>query len=479
MVRRARWIVVLLSVAAGCTPIEAESNEPAQRVEPREPVGAVEPRVRDLADSHDSNAQVDGSLEVEVLPRFRSVLVGQAGTMDVLVRIRGLEQPGLERPPLDLAIVLDRSGSMSGDKILAVKEAALETLRKLEEGDRITVVTYDHEVVLQAERVLAGSPEAKRLKGQLLGIDARGGTALGPALRRGLDVLEGAKRKPDVLAHLMLLSDGLANEGEQRPTVLSEWAANGFRKGIGVSTLGVGLDYAEDLMTRIADAGGGRYHFIERSDQVGEVLADEFAGLTATVARNVTLAVAPEGGLEVKEIPGYVTERDEKAMSARVGTMAAGGKRELLVRMRYAAPKGREMALGTFTVEFRDAMADGAPRTITAQPTVALTHDAKIVEKGEDYAVTVRAVELEVAAAMHQASQDVEHGRYEAAREVLHQARDEVRRKAAATPELALDPMVEELEDAEKKIETAKRSVEERKLYQKSFKAKAYGKGKK
>jgi Ca-activated chloride channel homolog len=405
--------------------------------------------------------------------------VGQAGTMDVLVRIRGLEQPGLERPPLDLAIVLDRSGSMSGDKILAVKEAALETLRKLEEGDRITVVTYDHEVVLQAERVLAGSPEAKRLKGQLLGIDARGGTALGPALRRGLDVLEGAKRKPDVLAHLMLLSDGLANEGEQRPTVLSEWAANGFRKGIGVSTLGVGLDYAEDLMTRIADAGGGRYHFIERSDQVGEVLADEFAGLTATVARNVTLAVAPEGGLEVKEIPGYVTERDEKAMSARVGTMAAGGKRELLVRMRYAAPKGREMALGTFTVEFRDAMADGAPRTITAQPTVALTHDAKIVEKGEDYAVTVRAVELEVAAAMHQASQDVEHGRYEAAREVLHQARDEVRRKAAATPELALDPMVEELEEAEKKIESAKRSVEERKLYQKSFKAKAYGKGKK
>jgi Ca-activated chloride channel family protein len=397
--------------------------------------------------------------------------------MDVLVRLQADEVPGAERPPLDLALVLDRSGSMGGEKLAAAKQAAMETVRKLEPDDRLTFVSYDDRVQVHTHRAKVG--DGKALQREILRIVDGGGTALGPALRSGLDELTGAQRGQDVLAHLMLLSDGLANEGESRPEVLASWTAEAFGQGVATSTLGVGLDYNEDLMTRLADAGGGRYHFIEDGSKVPEVLGDEFAGLTATVARNVNFEVDAAPGIELDGIPGYPNVVDGDAIMAKVGSISAGRKRELLVRMDFQPPRGKTMALGTYTLRFRNVLDDGAPVEIVVEPSVEVTDDVAAVEASENYAVTVRAQEIDVAAALQSASEQVDRGNYEDARRDLKKKTETLRQQAAENPDVNYAPMLEDLEEAEKDLDKAKDSLIERKRYQKKSKAKAYKKRKK
>jgi len=418
-----------------------------------------------------------GSLSVEVVPQFSKVLAGSGGHLDVLVRIEAAEVPGAERPPLDLALVLDRSGSMAGEKLAAAKQAAMETVRKLEPEDRLTFITYDDHVTVHTHRAKVGNGNA--LQRDIIRIVDGGGTALGPALRDGLDELEQAQRGDEVLAHLMLLSDGLANAGESRPDVLAGWTAKAFGHGVATSTLGVGLDYNEDLMTTIADAGGGRYHFIEDGGQVPEVLADEFAGLTSTVARGVEFEVAQVPGIEVGSIPGYPNVLDGDAIMARVGSMAAGRTREVLVRMDYQPSQGETMALGSYSLRFRDVLQDGKPVEIVLDPTVLLTQDPAAVEASENYAVTVRAQEIDVAAALQSATEQVDEGDWDGARRDLQQKQEAMQKQAAENPDVNFAPMMKDLEEAEQQLDEAKNSSSGRKRYQKTQKAKSYRRMKK
>lgn len=470
-----RWMMVTaaVSVAVGCTPVEADTAEPQSL-----PVVANSPPVEvENEPIKDEPKQQEGSLTVEVVPQFSKVLAGKGGHLDVLVRVQAASVPGAERPPLDLALVLDRSGSMAGAKLEAAKQAALETVRKLAPEDRLTFISYDDEVRVHTDRQRVGNGWTMRR--EILSIRPGGGTALGPALRSGLDGLSNGQRGEDAVAHLMLLSDGLANAGESRPDVLANWTSQAFGQGVATTTLGVGLDYNEDLMTRIADAGGGRYHFIENEDQVVEVLADEFAGLTATVARNVTFEVDPADGLEVGEVPGYPNVVDGDRVMARIGSISGGRKRELLVRMDYPAPQGGSLDLGTFTVRFRDVLDDGVAKEIVVHPTVAVTQDADAVAASENYAVTVRAQEFDVAAALQSATESVDRGDYEGAQQNLRRKGEALRQQAAENPEVDFAPMLQDLDEAEADLERAKSSVKERKRYQKKTKAKAYKKRKK
>lgn len=465
--------VAALSAAAGCTPVEVDTAEPEPLAVENSPA-ATSAEVEPTPTTAASQA---GSLSVEVIPQYGKVLAGSAGHLDVLVRIQAAEVPGAKRPPLDLALVLDRSGSMAGEKLAAAKQAAMETIRKLGPHDRLTFISYDDRVNVHTHRAKVGNGDA--LRREVLRISDGGGTALGPALRSGLDELTGAQRSEDALAHLMLLSDGLANEGEARPEVLADWTSKAFGKGVATTTLGVGLDYNEDLMTRIADAGGGRYHFIETGEQVPEVLADEFAGLTATVARNVTFEVDAAPGIEPGEIPGYPNAVDGDVVMAKIGSISAGRKRELLVRMDYQPPQGDTMALGSYTLRFRDVLDDGAPVELVIKPSVSVTQDAAEVEASENYAVTVRAQEIDVAAALQAASEQVDRGDYEEARKDLKRKTESLQKQAAENPDVNFAPMLEDLQEAEGDLDRAKESVHERKLYQKKNKAKAYKKRKK
>lgn len=475
MSRASLWGWGVLCVLVGCAPVDVTTGP--SEVQPQ-PILSVAREPTPPTATPERAPETVGSLSAEVVPQYRTVFAGKAGHMGVLVRLEGKDTGKTERPPLDLAIALDRSGSMSGDKILAVKQAAIDMLRELDPEDRISLVTYSSDVKVHSKRDPAGRAR-DRLRTEVLAIDADGGTALGPALDESIGLLRAGKRNDEVLAHVMLLSDGLANEGESNPDVLAGWASKAFTEGIGVSTLGVGIDYAEDLMTRLADAGGGRYHFIAKSDDVPRVLADEFAGLRSTVARSIELGIDPADPVKVTDVHGYPTTEEELVTIARVGAIAAAQRREILVEIDFTAPSQGVLPLGTFTIEFRDALADGAKRSITLEPTVEVSADAAIVEASERTEVSVRLAELQAAAELEKAMRAVEEGRYDEAKSMLDRASEQVRKKAAVQPSPVFDEALEELAEAQANVDQAAKSEASRKTYLKSNRDKVYQRGKK
>ncbi|MCB9567466.1 MAG: VWA domain-containing protein [Myxococcales bacterium] len=489
-------LLPLLALAAltACTPRNpaaagtGASGEPAgappadaKEAPPEAPPGEAAPPVAEEPRPAHPSASV-GSLSVEVIPNYEVVDPASLPRhLDLLVRLRGDEKGAAKRPPLDLAVILDRSGSMSGDKLSAVKQASLDLLKELDAGDRVTLISYESGVITHTERLLADPKGIEALRGHLLPLTTAGGTALGPAMYQGLEILERAagKRSEKDLAHVLLLSDGQANEGETRPDVLGARAAEGFARGVSLSTLGVGLDYNEDLMTKLADQGGGRYHFIQDAQAIPRVLGDEMAGLVATVANGVRLTMNPAPGLSVQAIYGYADlATDKGGRAAAIGSLGAGQIRDVLLRLDLPAATGESMALGVLGVDFTDLKNQGKQSHAELALTLSLSADPERLRRAENTEVTVRAAEVESAAKLEAATRAVAIGQYNQARTLLQEDIQRLETLKKGDPSLDLDEQIEELKDAEENIYKAQQSESERKIFEKSFKAKAYKKSK-
>lgn len=415
-----------------------------------------------------------GSVGVTVLPQFDRVTAEGLRELNLLVRMEGLGEVTGPRPPVDLALIIDRSGSMSGDKIRDVKTASLKLLDTLQPADTVTLISYSSDVRRHTTRLTVAEGR-EMLRNHLLGIESGGGTALGPALMQALDDLEAGLKDDGRLTHALLLSDGLANEGEQRPDVLGARAAKAFTRGISVSTLGVGLDYNEDLMTKLADQGGGRYHFIKDAEAIAGILDDEMKGLVATVARSMQLDLTPTPGTGVAKVFGYPTVRDGVRTTARIGSIGAKQTREVIVRLALPALTTPKVALGTLSVGYSDITADSMPRRVDVPLFVELATDATVMQKSERPEVTVRVAEVEAAERLEVAARAADRGDFAGARGGLQLAIDDLKQKAEKRPSPKLNAQIAELEEARDEVDEARTSVSSRKAYTKKYKSKAYG----
>ncbi|MCA9527848.1 MAG: VWA domain-containing protein, partial [Myxococcales bacterium] len=414
-----------------------------------------------------------GSVALEVLPQFKA-LTDDVTELNVLVRLTGTSDAPAQRPPLDLALVLDRSGSMRGDKMRDVKAAGLQLLEALGPSDRVTLLSYSDQVLTHAVRLPVDGQGREELRRALLAIEANGGTALGPATAEALDLLERAADDAGRTAHVMLLSDGLANVGEQRPDVLGARTAAGFRQGVTFSTLGVGVDYNEDLMTRLADAGGGRYHFIQSGQAVARVLDDELKGLVATVARGVELDLALPAGVELVKVFGYPTRQDDGRHSVRIGTLGARQVREVMIRLRLPMGRDGDVALGKIGLRYVDMPADGVAREAIAGLAVARAASADAMRQSEAPAVSVRVAEVESAEQLELAARAADRGDFAQAQGLLRVAIDDLRRKDMVAPSPKLKAQIAAFEEADGEMEGARASESGRKGYTKKLKSRAY-----
>jgi Ca-activated chloride channel family protein len=192
------------------------------------------------------------------------------------------------RTPIDLALVLDRSGSMRGEPLEAAKRAAHDAVDLLEDEDRVAIVAYDSDVEL-----VTGPMAASRrgdLHDRIDAIEVRGMTALHAGWTEGaaqlVDLLDDARA-----ARVVLLTDGLANVGVTTPVAIARDVGSMRAAGIVTSTVGLGRQFDEDLLTRMAEAGGGRFAYAESAAELEGIMATELIGIDATVARDVRLVL--------------------------------------------------------------------------------------------------------------------------------------------------------------------------------------------
>lgn len=210
-------------------------------------------------------------------------------TINALVELAAPSAPALERPPLDIALVLDRSGSMEGRPLDSVRRAVLELLRVAGPDDRIAVVTFDTsvDVVLPLEH-----HDANAVAGRVRAVHSGGSTNLSAGWLKGVEVLTAGKRDK-AIARVVILTDGHANAGVTERDALCTMVRGATDHGITTSLIGFADGHDEELIASLADAGRGNDYWCAGPDQALNVFTAEFAGLASVVAQNLSIEVRP------------------------------------------------------------------------------------------------------------------------------------------------------------------------------------------
>jgi Ca-activated chloride channel family protein len=253
------------------------------------------------------------------------------------------QKPG--RDPVNLAFVLDRSGSMSGEKIELAKRAIETAVDRLLPADRFAVVCYDDKIDVVVEGTRASREAKTNALGRLRSIDARGSTDLCGGWLRGAEqvALELAERGVN---RVLLLTDGLANVGISDPAELARHAQELRSRGVTTTTFGLGADFDEALLQSMADAGGGHFYFIENARQIEDHIASEVGELLEVVARAVTLEVTGPEGLSIGALSPYPIDQRGSRHFVLAGDMTAEQQLEVVLRVRFPyGPIGEEVGI--------------------------------------------------------------------------------------------------------------------------------------
>lgn len=347
-----------------------------------------------------------------------------------------------ERAPVNLAFVLDRSGSMSGEKLGLAKRAVEEALGRLDDRDRFSIVVYDDVVDVVVESTTASAEARRNAMSRLAAIDARGSTNLGDGWLRGCEQVAGDLSDAGV-DRVLLLTDGLANRGITDAAQLAHHAGELRARGVATTTFGVGNDFDEALLQAMADAGGGHFYYIANAGQIRDHIASEVGETLEVVARDAELEVLAGEGIEVETIsPHPLTSRGTRSLVA-LGDLVADQVLDVVLRLTFPYGQlGRESGL-ILSIRDRDGAFESAG-VRDARLTWAWADDRTNDAQDRDVDVD-RAVARQFAArARQEAVMRNKVGDYDRARWVLAATAKRIRRYAGRDP--VMRALVAELE---------------------------------
>jgi Ca-activated chloride channel family protein len=337
------------------------------------------------------------------------------------------------RLPANVGLVLDRSGSMAGArKIDLAREAVERSLDLLRPDDRFTLVVYDDRVDVLVGATRA-SAEAKGLAlGLLRDVDARGSTDLHAGWTAGAGQLAAAL-DPASVARVLLLTDGLANQGVTDPPSLAATAAALRARGIATSTFGVGADFDERLLRDVAHEGGGNFYFIEMPQQIPDLLTSELGEALEVVARGAALEVVLPPGVQASLLGRYRhTSAPDGTLRVELGDLVSGQELHVVVKLRFAP--GRAGA--TTDVAVRLADRDAALGRAESRRTWEYATPEACNAERRDVVVDREAANLYAARARAEATEANREGDLHRARMVLERTADRIRGYAGGDPEL-------------------------------------------
>jgi Ca-activated chloride channel family protein len=363
--------------------------------------------------------------KVEFFTTHPKLEAGREQTVDVLIRIT---PPALTldpssrsnwkgRPDLNLSLVIDRSGSMAGEKMVRAREAAMFCVDQMLSTDRLSVVTFDEHIdVLFPSEPVANKQSMKDLISR---VTARGSTALHEAwVRGGLTVSE--RMLDQGINRVVLITDGLANVGITNTDEIVTQSMGLYQRGVSTSTIGIGADFNEDLLMPMAQSGGGNaWHVVEPDDMRG-IFQVELEGLIAQFAHTVSLSLIPADGVRIVDMLNDfdLTETGRY----RLPNLQAGSPLDIVVQLKVGSETaGTQMRLLDLRLGFTPQEAKNA-EVLKQAHTVEFANLAE-VERGEMNEEVIKVVQfLMNARARNEAMQRLDRGDYAGAESVIGSA---------------------------------------------------------
>jgi Ca-activated chloride channel family protein len=345
-----------------------------------------------------------------------------AGDQDIAVTIRMPKAAELQRPPLSLVVVLDRSGSMHGEPLENAKRAATALVDRLSTNDAFALVTFSDsdQLILQMDRATAA--HKREAADAIDKIYDDGGTCTSCGINRGAAELERSPIQGGV-RRMVLISDGQANEGVWDRDELVGLAQATAAHGVSITTVGVGLDFDEQTMIRLGEVGRGNYYFVQDTANLGAMFTSELSDLGATVATDVHLVIEPHAA-EVVWAYGYPMARagtknrgpadtSGNELVIPIADLRAGEMRKVVLHGRVAGPD-----VARFSLTWRDPIDRSLYSTATSLTTL-LTRDPAVVAATRIMDATVAVEEARTARVLEDATMTYERYGAEPAKRLI------------------------------------------------------------
>lgn len=357
---------------------------------------------------------------------------GGAEKVYLLMELRGAGEAikPSNRAPINVGLVLDRSGSMSGQPLANSLKACQFVTEQMSGGDLLSMVAFDDEVntVFAPERVT----HKDLMKKRIAAIEPRGSTNLSGGLIQGAQNVAGA-RQEGMVNRVLLLSDGHANEGITDREKLARIAREYRSMGVGISTLGVGNGFDEELMEAIADGGGGNFYYIEKPDDIPDIFAKELQGVLSVLAQNLRMKLTPSETARITNIYGYQTVEKNGSLELGLGDIYDQEVKSILIEMSFFAHAVGNRPGLELELEYVDVTEAVQPCSLKIAIMAEFTNDLDLLNLQGNAAVEKQVKITETAVAIEKAMEAFDHGDMEVGKSMLQAQADDLLRMAVMT----------------------------------------------
>jgi Ca-activated chloride channel homolog len=364
--------------------------------------------------------RADFSLDYDV------ITVERSQKLYLMARFEAGSAPGdTIRRPLNLSLIIDRSGSMAGDKIDYTKQAAQFLVQHLGTRDRLSIVLYNDKVETLLLPEYVGNKDS--ITQLIERVRVRGTTNLSGGW------LEGCKNVAQYLSdktlnRVLLMSDGLANRGVTDEATLVTMATQKYEEGVSTTAMGLGKDFNEDLMMAMASAGGGAFYFIESPEVTPTIFQEELSGLLSVVGQNLMITV--EQGQYVtgiRQLNAYPTDTDGKHTSFKLGDIFGNELKTLVLELSIPAMNTiGEEEIAVLRFEYDEIAGDTTTHHVKTLPVMVNVRPSAEPAPLLNPEVAESVLLLKAARARQQAVKLADRGDYHEAASLLQQVVDEI-----------------------------------------------------
>jgi Ca-activated chloride channel family protein len=333
-------------------------------------------------------------LNAEIQPGSNKALAGEKSTAYLKVSLYGTRDFANTRQPINVALVIDRSGSMQGQKIVDAKQAALMAIDQLQPEDIVSLVAYESNVHVLIPATKLSDKQAFR--NAIHAIEADGSTALYGGVETGLQELK-KFAEAGKLSRLILLSDGLANVGPSTTPELVNLGVRCAKQGVTVSTIGLGLDYNEDLMTSLASSSDGNHYFAKNSDELPEIYEKELKTAMSATATDIDIVVSCADGVRPVRVLNREAVISGNLVRMQLSNIWSSQEKYAVIEVELPAKDAGTMLEVAKTEVKYTTVGDATRHSLASTASVTYTADAAEVEASENRDVMVGVVRQIVA----------------------------------------------------------------------------------
>jgi Ca-activated chloride channel family protein len=320
--------------------------------------------------SLESHLTLRGDIELDA--RVGHARLDARADSDTYLLFQARARESATRPPVAIALLVDHSGSMKGRRLENAISAARGLVARLREGDHLSVIGYDKSARVLVPTTQIDAASRQRVVNELGRVVASGSTCVSCALEAGTEAL-GSSALTNAVKQIVLLTDGEATTGVKSLDGFQSLARRAREAGIGVSSIGIDLDYNEALLSTLARLSNGRHHFVRNPGDLEQAFDRELGELGGSVANNARISLELPSDVELVDVFDRDVERDGNRLTVRFGSFTKSDRKTLLIAVRMRAGASRQAVLASFEFEY-DSVGDRG-RTIRNRGTLGVDID--------------------------------------------------------------------------------------------------------